>query len=264
MFLHIEMCPFFPPYGSSLVSSGVTEEDDAIEIEVYASPQLDGPSVTPELHNSTMGMQELEDTASDTQWCNMTDNGQGLFSNTVKIGGTVMNKSRMIARHFYYVTSASSTDRLCCIAQESCFKSTGDGLGISISDDTHIDGDDGPCLSILQPIATLVICEQKLFLCIAEVNGLLLDTQSVDFLPLSILSERIAQVLYQVLCLIPATFSDDPTGKNDWRTSSLFSLSAKVPGALVQPINPAVASHNSCDSFFLFDSSVFMAIAANL
>jgi hypothetical protein len=206
-------------------------------------------------------MQELEDAAAEAQWRNSPSNGQGSFSNTVEIGGIVTNKSRAISRHFRYATSASSTDRLRRVAQESRFKSTSDGLDVSISGNAHIDG---PSLSILQPIATLVVCDQKLFLCIAEVNGLFLDCQSVDFIPFSIMSEKIAQVSYQALRLIPASFSNDPSGKNDWRTSSLFSLSAKVPGALVQPINPAVASHNPCDSFFLFESAVLMAIASNL
>jgi len=50
------------------------------------------------------------------------------------------------------------------------------------------------------------------------------------------LSEKIAQVSYQALCLIPATISDAPDGKYDWRSSSLFILLAKVPGILVQPV----------------------------
>jgi hypothetical protein len=135
-------------------------------------------------------MQELEDAAAKVQWCNSPSYGQSPFLNTVQIGGTVMNKSRAIARHFRYVTSASSTDRLRYVAQESRFKCTG-GLDISISEDAQVDG---PLLSILQPIATLIFCEQKLFLCIAEVNGLFLDHQPVDDIPFSVLSEKIAQV----------------------------------------------------------------------
>jgi hypothetical protein len=46
--------------------------------------------------------------------------------------------------------------------------------------------------------------------------------------------------------------------------SNLFSLSAKVPGMLVQPINPTVTSHIPCNSFFLFDTSTLMAIGSNL
>jgi hypothetical protein len=89
---------------------------------------------------------------------------------------------------------------------------------------------------ILQPIATLVSCDQHLFLCLAEVNGLFLNGKSVEDIPVSMLSEKIAQVSYQALCLIPATISDAPDGKYDWRSSSLFILLAKVPGILVQPV----------------------------
>jgi hypothetical protein len=253
------------PFRSSLITNCLTDEDNDTEMEERAaSSQLDhGSPVVPELHDTTMGMQELEDATADAQWRNSSSYGQGTFSNTVEIGGVVMNKSRAISRHFRYITSASSTDRLCQVAQESRFKPIGTGgLGVSVTDDAH--DVNGLSLSILQPIAMLVLCEQKLFLCIAEVNGLFLDCQPVDYILLSILSEKIAQVSYQALHLVPACYSDDPDGMNDWRTSNLFSLSEKVSGTLVQPINPTVASHNPCDSFFLFESSVLMAIAANL
>jgi hypothetical protein len=111
---------------------------------------------------------------------------------------------------------------------------------------------------------TVVSCEDMLFLCIGEVNGLFLDHQPVDDIPISVLSEKITCVSYQALHLVPASYSDDCDGKHDWRTSGLFSLSAKVPGAIVQPINPTVASPNLCDAFFLFESSALMALAADL
>jgi hypothetical protein len=116
----------------------------------------------------------------------------------------------------------------------------------------------------LQPVATVVLCEGKLFLCIAEVNGLFLDHQPVDDIPISVLSEKVAQVSYQGLRLASASYSDDRDGKHDWRSLDLFRLSAKVPGALVLPINPDVASHNLCDAFFLFRSSELMAFATSL
>ena len=107
-------------------------------------------------------------------------------------------------------------------------------------------------------------CDQCLFLCLAEVNGLFLDGKSVEDIPVSMLSEKIAQVSYQALHLIPATFSDAPDGKYDWRSSSLFTLSAKVPGVLVQPVNPELATHIPGNSFFVFETSVLMVIAVNL
>jgi hypothetical protein len=158
------------------------------------------------------------------------------------------------------MTSASSTDRLWCVAQKSCFKNP-NRLDHYISDNTNTEG---PMLSILQPITTLVFCEGNLFLCIAEVNGLFCDFLPVDDIPVTLLSEKIVQVSYQALCLVPVSTTDNPNGINNWRSSNLFSLSAKVPSALVQPINPTVTSHIPCDSFFLFETSTLMAIGSNL
>ncbi|KAI0283828.1 hypothetical protein BC826DRAFT_1093772 [Russula brevipes] len=234
------------PYGSTLITFSTTDDDDTVTEEHTPPSQVDGSSLTPNVRDTTIGIRELEDAAAEAQWCK----NQSSFSDTIKIGGVAVNKSRAIAQQF----------RLRHVAQESRFKHTG-GLGISDSGNANTDG---PLLCILQPIATLVFCEQKLFLCIAEVNELFLDCEPVDEIPLSVLQEKITQVSYQALRLVPASYSDDPDGTNDWRTSNLFSLTAKVPGALVQPINPVVASHNLCDTFFLFESSVLMAIAASL
>lgn len=168
-----------------------------------------------------------------------------------------MNKSRVIAQQFRYITSAISTDRLWHVAQESCFK-TFNHLDSSISDM------EGPVLSALQPITTLVFCEEKLFLCIAEVNGLFHDTLPMDDISVIVLSEKIIQVSYQALHLVPASATDDPNGINDWRSFNLFSLFAKVPGVLIQLINLTLTSHTSCNSFFLFETLTLMAIASNL
>jgi hypothetical protein len=248
------------PYGSSMIIVNETGDDDDSDTEGDPSMSDRGPSPPLNLQDTTVGIQELEDSATDIDWRNKTRSEGGPFSNVVQVGGVAMNKSRAIAQQFRYVTSASSTDRLRRVAQESRFKATGNYEHI-LSGDSGIDG---PVLSVLQPVATLVFCEHKLFLCIAEVNGLYLDSRPVDWIPVAVLSEKIAEVSYQALRLVPANTSDDPGGNNDWRSSHLFSLSAKVPGILVQPINPTVASHISCDPFFLFESSVLMAIATDL
>ncbi|KAF8481873.1 hypothetical protein DFH94DRAFT_826025 [Russula ochroleuca] len=87
------------PFGSSLITNCLTDEDNDTEMEEHASSsQLDGSLVVPELHDTTMGMQELEDAAAEAQWRNSPSYGQ-----------------------------ASSTDRLRRVAQESCFKPTGTG-----------------------------------------------------------------------------------------------------------------------------------------
>jgi len=176
-----------------------------------------------------MGMQELENTAADAQWPDALGDRQGSFLNVVQIGRHPMNKSCAIAHHFHYARLVSTTDRLCHIAQESHF-GPGHNLNSTIFREASINE---PSLSVLQPIVTLVFCDQWLFLCIAEVNGLFLDGKSIKDIPIFILPKKIAQVFYQALCLIPATLSDVPDGKHNWQSLSLFTLSAKVPDALV-------------------------------
>jgi len=253
------------PYGQNLVTNYLTDDNDSDEIEeVSSSSRREGHLPhTPLSEDSTSGLQELEDAAAKAQWNNKSCEGQGSFSNVVQFGGITMNKSHAIAQHFQYITSASSTDRLHRVAQGSRFKPTGHhGDSISgVLGDAHTQS---PVLSIHQPIAMLVLCKQNLFLCMAEVTGLFLDSNSVDDIPLAVLPEKIAQVSYQALRLVPASRTDDPEGEHDWRSTNLFALSNKVPGALVQAINPAVASHITCNSFFLFQSSKLMVIASNL
>ena len=82
-------------------------------------------------------------------------------------------------------------DRLHHVAQESCFKPTG-CLGDTVSGVLGDACTQALVLLVHQPIAMLVLCEQDLFLCVAEVTGLFLDANSVDNIPLSILSEKIA------------------------------------------------------------------------
>lgn len=259
-----EKSSILAPYGSSLVTA--SHENNFDNADETSSTSLVKTSLcTPISQDVTAGIRQLEDAAADVEWKhNHLDQTNGLcaFSNTVQIGGVTMNKSRAIAQQFRYVTSVSSTDRLRRVAQESRFKTN--RLGPSISDNMHVEGVEGPMLSILQPIVTLVFCEQKLFLCIAEVNGLFHDSHPVDDVPITLLSEKIVQVSYQALRLLPASTADDPNGKTDWRSSNLFSLSAKVPASLVQPINLVVALHIPCNSFFLFETSSLMAIASNL
>ena len=115
------------PYGQNLVANWLTNEDELDEIEeVPSSSQREGhlPHL-PQLQESTSGMQELEDAAAEVQWHSKLCEGEGTFSNVVQLGGISMNKSRAIAQYFRYMTSASSTDRLRRVAQESRFKPTG-------------------------------------------------------------------------------------------------------------------------------------------
>ena len=252
------------PFGISLVASSLAGRVNDIGMEGDTPfHQSDMPICPSKVPDTTSGMQELEDSVAENQWRHSEAYEQDTFLHLVQIGGITMKKSRAIAQLFRYATSANSTDQLRRVAQEGRFESTSTSPAIphSPSGDAHING---PKLSILQPVATVVLCEGKLFLCIAEVNGLFLEHQPVNDIPIPALFDKAAQVSYQGMRLVQTSYSDDHDGKHDWRSLDLFQLSTKVPGAFVLPINPDVASHKLCNTFFLFQSSELMALATTL
>ncbi|KAF8814766.1 hypothetical protein BYT27DRAFT_7229300 [Phlegmacium glaucopus] len=71
---------------------------------------------------------------------------------------------------------------------------------------------------VSDPVASLIRIENNFWLCIGEVNGLQIDGQLVDYVSFEMLVEETVRVSYQVVGLRPATFEDDPEGRNDWRT----------------------------------------------
>ena len=82
------------------------------------------------------------------------------------------------------------------------------------------------------------------------------------------MSERTVTISYQILALVPATAEDDPSMVNDWRSHGMLGssefLNLNVPGRLIQPINPPVATQTLGKPFYLFESGVLLAFAASL
>ncbi len=86
----------------------------------------------------------------------------------------------------------------------------------------------------------------------------------MEELPSALLMEDMTSIMYQLIHLIPATQNDDPSLKNDWRTSShLQPAYFTAPSRLVQPINP-ILSMADFKPLFLFDSSMLIALADSL
>ena len=104
---HIENSLILAPYGSSLVTSSLSHNDNVNNLD--RSPATSDFPV--ESKDVMVGMRKLEDSAADIDW--QYDQTKGLaYSNKVQIGGVTMNKSWAIVQQFRYVTSASSTNRL--------------------------------------------------------------------------------------------------------------------------------------------------------
>ncbi|KAF4612577.1 hypothetical protein D9613_012728 [Agrocybe pediades] len=189
-------------------------------------------------------------------------------SRTVLINNKETAKSRALSRYSRYRKQASSTDRLRRVQE------IGRHIKNPITDSDGAEasamllGKESDALVISDPIASLISCEDKVWLCIGEVNGLKLDGQSVPYLDLDMLNEDTVAVSYQVVGLRPATSSDDPDNIHDWRTYRMLTEhSFTVPGYLVQPINPTLsvtARGAGSSPFYLMQSTFLVAMSASL
>ena len=186
---------------------------------------------------TAQGHRELEDAIAEEDTGEEAGISQA-FDKFTPFSGKKVSKTRVLALRSKYNKTTSSTDRSKRVQEIERYSRTP-----QTQHDVQFDSAFGePCLLIQEPIATLVRCEDKIFLCIGEVNNLKLDSQSVEQLGLDILVEQTVTVSYQVLRLIPATSTDDPDLKYYWRSCSMQEMTFSVPGRLVQPINPAVST----------------------
>ncbi|KAJ7845835.1 hypothetical protein B0H14DRAFT_2216840, partial [Mycena olivaceomarginata] len=73
---------------------------------------------------------------------------------------------------------------------------------------------------------------------LGEVNGIYLNSESSDSIGLDVLPERTVNVSFQFLKIISSTTADDISSKHDWKSARLLEGMLKVPGQMVQPLNP--------------------------
>jgi hypothetical protein len=152
------------------------------------------------------------------------------------------SKARLLADFAKYGKHSGSTDRLRRV-QDIGRHIQNKSVTANTPESLPPPKDDSEVLLISDPIATILSSENKLWLCIGEVNALKFDGQPVPYLNLNMLSEETVTVSYQVVGLRPATVDEDPERVHDWRTHHMADEhSFTVPGRLVQPINPTTSN----------------------
>ena len=130
---------------------------------------------------------------------------------------------------------------------------------------TVIDSDDSlPSVKLNHPIASVLKCESRLFICIGEVNNLTLDSKHVDQILIDVLLEPLAVVGFQLLYIVPADCDDDPSLQNDWRWSFRRGTSYQVPGRLVEPVNPSISIKEAGRPCYLFESRILQSMGSLL
>lgn len=244
------------PQGTLLVRLPLAPDDNEDDGE---GPEPSSEAPEPSVEDTTDGLRELEDAAAevDLDLGSSTALPRQPFPKFVQINGVMTSKARALSQRFKYKKTSTSTDRLRRVASESKYK-------LSADDNDGLVDDEGPQLTVNDPISTLLECEGKLFLCIGEVKGIFVHSKPVDSVPISLLPEKAVAILYQIVRLTRTTVDDDPTKDNDWRSSLFLSATVRVPGLFVQPINPTVSTRNPGNPCFLFDSDSLMALTASL
>ena len=119
-------------------------------------------------------------------------------------------------------------------------------------------------IKIDHPMASLLKCEGRLFVCIGEVNDIMSNSKHVNQIHVDRLLEPTSFIGFQLLDLVPATINDDPSLKHDWKWSFQRGSSYRVPGQLVEPIDPGISLKELGKPFYLFESSTLRTIGAVL
>jgi hypothetical protein len=164
-----------------------------------------------------------------------------------------------------FQTHRSSTDWLKRVQELPCFNS----IPIPEHDSNVISHDSSfrnPSLRIGNPIASLVQCEDLIFLTITEVNWIHFAGKSdLDEIGLHLLADGTAKVDFQILCLLPGTEEDDLSQQYDWCWSlQMESTCDNVPGRFIQPLNPPVSVRIPEKPTFLFTSSFLVTMSSSL
>jgi len=158
----------------------------------------------------------------------------------------------------------ASTDRLKRVQQLSCFETQ---LVTKLDDLITSESTLGePSLHIGNPIASLVKCDNQIFLALGQVIQICFAGQS-DLIELAVehLNDTTASLSFQIYCLLQETMDDDPEGKHNWCWfQTMEATCCDVPASIVQPLNPTISTTIPGAPKFLFNSTFLVMLAATL
>lgn len=251
----------FSPFGTNLVNTPLAHDDKDDTLDESETIQSSQEPIQPRSDTTpTNTLAEAEDAlvADDTEFLH------GLINPKVTINGKEVLKARALANFSKYRKFTSSTDRLKRVQQQARYAPkeissslSADSAGVTNQELEHV-------LAISDPVASFLCSDNRVWLCIGEVNSLRVDGQPVDYVSHSVLCENITTVSYQLLGLRPATMDDDSEKKHDWRSYSMHEHSFTVPGRLVRAVNPDISTKEMGKPFYLLDSNFLVALVASL
>lgn len=251
------------PLGTLLVNQrDLDDEYDCSELLANYPPELTSSVDNEEslCTGSYTHPGDMEDAMADEAPRNM-------ISSEILINGKMTTKAKALRHKMMYMTDRASTDRLKRVQEVSCFNTCADDTGESSATIVSSGGPLGAAsLRIGNPVASLVQCEGKIFLAIAQINRISFASQnSLESIALHLLVDSSAKVDYQILRLLPATIDDDPEGKHDWCWSlQMDGVCENIPGRLIHPVNPTISIKVPGKPTYLFESSFLVTLCASL
>jgi hypothetical protein len=204
---------------------------------------------------------EVEDSAAEVLDTAVDESNGRVFDKEITIKGIEMSKARALSKYSKSCKFVSSTDRLKRVQEVGRYGTDKtDKLNTAYQTPTE----ETEVLLITDPITTLVHSENQIWLFIGEVNGIKVDGTAVGYISLDMLSEATVMVSYQMLGLRPATSADDPELKHNWRTYSMEEKTFLAPGKLIQSLDPALSVTHKTLPFYLFESTIIVALTASI
>ena len=249
----------FSPFGSLLVNIplGDDDEDESQEDFVIPEVQAENSAENPRTMDADIQVEVEESFSQLTRDSEAASEGLAI-SPTVLIKGKEVSKARALAQFSKYQKIASSTDRLKRVQQQAQYSTS---LNPDLPQQSQ---SEQLVLAISDPIASLLSSDNRIWLCVGEVNGLKIDGKLAEYIPHELLPEKVVTISYQLLGLRPATTLDDTDMQHDWRSYAIPERSFTVPGHLVQAINPTISTQSLSKPYYLLESSFLVALMANL
>jgi hypothetical protein len=251
------------PHGQLLIN--VPRDEDDVEDDFDKNPTSEGLTSNSGSNEAAEFRVEVED-ALRLQLDNAeldNSSAEAQANRFITYQGQEMTKVKALGLYSKYRKIPTSTDRLRRV--QGVGRHVGPETALCDLDTSDLSGS-GTVLLVSDPIASLLRCEDHVWVCIGLVNGITNDGKSVQFLDLDLLGESKVSVSYQLLGLRPTTSEDDPSMAHDWRTYSTAERTFVTPGCMVQPINPEISKPNSVGTpiFYLLDSRVLNALTASI
>lgn len=258
------------PSGVLLVNVPLPDDDIDESLEEVLQPlpsHVETPTSSQEVADTRV---EVEDgLANELPQATSSDESPeptGTMTQSIKFQGQEMSKEKALRLYSKYRNTTGSMDRLKRVRGDERHLNPGaENYSARSSKATDVNESESN-LIISDPIASLLRCDGRIWLCIGEVNGMKVDGKHVDCVDCDLLMEPTVSISYQILGLQPSDSHDDPTLKFDWRTYPIKEHTFTAPGRLIQPIDPKTSTPKSIkDSlFYLLDSRFLVALAASL